>query len=279
MNLNTLLSPMLSTWLKRSTTQIPAFNEVKPDGAANNYNRYTNDLAELEERSNVIADKTVLFKDTVNYCGFDLTQRDLLLLSAINHILITTEKKEMKILDYGGACGEHYLAIRKFLPAHLSVRWVVIDRPDMVKIAVSRNLSSEELVFISDLEKIKGVDLIFSSSILQFEANPYHTLKKLLELKARFILFDQVCLNLNNSDSVGVSQSLLSEHGPGPLPDYYRDKPLKLPYTLLAFNRFMSLVTDSYELVYRAGENKTNRFKPDQLSVTRSLFLERKTLV
>jgi hypothetical protein len=68
------------------------------------------------ELCNMIADKTAVHAVKLKEKPFNLNPTNLFLLSSINHYININSKKDLQILDFGGACGTHYFEIKRFMP-------------------------------------------------------------------------------------------------------------------------------------------------------------------
>lgn len=66
------------------------------------------------ELCDVIADKTVAFRDQSNSKQNLVNSSMVFLLAAICDSRVAKSSKSMTILDFGGACGAHYFEIKSF---------------------------------------------------------------------------------------------------------------------------------------------------------------------
>ena len=98
----------------------------------------TSDAYQNIELCNMIADKTIIHIETLKERPFSLNPTNVFLLSAINQYINIYSKKNLKILDFGGACGAHYFEIRRFIPNDVSLKWYVVETAQMVKSAIDR---------------------------------------------------------------------------------------------------------------------------------------------
>lgn len=100
--------------------------------------------------------------------------------------LLTAGKQRLSVIDFGGACGAHYLLLRKLLP-ECRLCWHVVETPEITRQA--RNISSSELFFFPSIQAathaLKGaVDLVFTANALHHTDDPLAYLESLLLLKA-----------------------------------------------------------------------------------------------
>lgn len=202
------------------------------------------------ELCNMIADKTIIYRDTLSQQTNTLNSTNVFLLSAINHIRITHSLKSITILDFGGACGAHFFEIRKFLPETIQLKWIVVETPQMVLSAKTKNIETKELTFLDNMNNLPQIDFIYSSGALQYTSKPYGFLEDLLKIGANSILFNRMMFNENDRDLITIQTSSLSTNGPGQMPKQYTDKIMTYPHTTLSFNKFNSIVLKTYKLTW-----------------------------
>jgi putative methyltransferase (TIGR04325 family) len=87
---------------------------------------------------------------------------------------LAISRKELNVIDFGGACGIHYFFVKVLFGNRVSLRWHVVETPRMGSAAV--DMEDGQLKFFDDLEKAKSelgrVDLLFSSGALQCVSQP-----------------------------------------------------------------------------------------------------------
>ncbi|MDP3567663.1 methyltransferase, TIGR04325 family [Sediminibacterium sp.] len=224
------------------------------------------------ELCDMIAEKTIVYKDSLIQQPNSLTATNVFLLAAINNIRITDSLKSMTILDFGGACGAHFFEIRKFLPETFNLKWIVVETPQMVLSAKTKFIETKELIFLDNMNNLPPIDFIYSSSTLQYTAKPYEFLENLLKVGANSILFNRMMFNENDRDLITIQKSSLSNNGPGPMPKQFTDKIISYPHTTLSFNKFNSVVLKSYNLTWVFNE-ATGSYKIGNESIIgRGLF-------
>lgn len=208
----------------------------------------TNDAYQNTELCNMIADKTEIYIQTLKKKPHNLNAANVFLMAAINQYLIDSGKKELRILDFGGACGAHYFEMKRFIPEHISLKWYVVETGQMVKSAIAKGLNNEELQFISSIEEIKStIDFVHSSSALQYVPDPYAFTNMLIQIGADRIFFNRMMFNESDRDFVTVQNSPLSSNGPGKLPEGYTDKIISYPHTTISLQKFNAMFeTNNY---------------------------------
>lgn len=203
----------------------------------------TTDAYQNEELCNIIADKTLGHVEFLNRKPYTLNPTTVYLAFAMNYFANASGKKGITVLDFGGACGAHYYEVRSILPKTVSLKWIVVETEQMIRSAVSRGIAKGELHFIGRIEDVlEPVDFVHSSSALQYVPSPYEFLMKLINVRAKMILFNRMMFNKNNCDIITVQRSFLSSNGPGELPSGYTDKPIMYPHTTMAYDRMNSMM-------------------------------------
>jgi len=224
------------------------------------------------ELCNMIADKTILFRDSLIQQPNTLNATNVFLLAAINNIRINDSLKSMTILDFGGACGAHFFEIRKFLPETFQLKWIVVETPQMVLSAKSKKIETKELAFVDSLDNLPTIDFIYSSCALHYTSKPYEFLENLLKIGVNSILFNRMMFNENDKDLITIQKSSLSKNGPGPMPKKYTDKIMSYPLTTFSFIKFNSIVLKKYKLTWVFNEGTGSYEIGNEPIIGRGLF-------
>lgn len=165
--------------------------------------------------------------------------------------IIDKNSTEIRVMDFGGACGALYFQMRKYFPQNLKIQWAVVETPAMVKKA--KNLESEELKFYDSIEdavnQLINIDVLHTSATLQALENPREYLLKLLNLKSKYIFFNRVGVHKGEKDLYTVHRSKLSWNGPGDLPEGYLDKWVKYPYGFMSEAFFLQSIQNQYDII------------------------------
>jgi len=138
----------------------------------------------------------------------------------------------VRVLDFGGAFGVAYFLIRqKGIP---TARWAVVESSSFTR--HRRSLESDSLRFfdrVSDAVAWLGeVDLLYSSSALQYTPNPERSLGELIAMTPRVLGLLRCALSRGDR-IITIQSSRLSENGPGPLPDGFIDREVRYPITFM----------------------------------------------
>lgn len=194
----------------------------------------------------MVADKTVLHIARIKNNPSALNATTVYLPLALNYLANALKKDRITVLDFGGACGAHYYEARRIVPQSIVLNWIVVETEQMVRSAISRNLTNEELTFTTQLGDItEPVDLLHSSSTLQYVPAPYHFLQQLIDIDAKGMLFNRMMFHSGVEDVITVQRSMLSANGPGSLPPGYIDKPVRYPHTTLSINKFVTAIINA----------------------------------
>jgi putative methyltransferase (TIGR04325 family) len=165
---------------------------------------------------------------------------------------------ELNVIDFGGACGAHYFFSKALARGRFSMRWHVVETPNMVNMASS--LEDGQLKFYDDLEKAKNalgrVDIVFTSSTLQYVPRPYESLKRLTECGASSIFITRVGLSTLSTELIMVQAADLSANGPGPMPAGMKDSVTKYPVTFARKDKFEEIISKNYLIQIQLMEDK-----------------------
>lgn len=200
------------------------------------------------ELCNMIADKTRVQKELLQQQPYSLRANNAFFLAAIHQHLNLHSTRTVSVLDFGGACGDHYFELRRLIPRDVSLKWIVVETERMVTAALDRNLGNDELAFTSSISEIEtGIDVVHSSSALQYVPNPYEFLDLLAGFKAQWMFFNRMMFNEDDREFITIQRSLLSANGPGNLPPGYEDRIVSYPHTTMSFKKFdTSVVARGY---------------------------------
>lgn len=245
MDLKNFLPPVLTDFI-RNNRQVKKYKTYEEAFSQCTLNAYEN-----EELCNMIADKTLAHIESLKQKPFTFNPTTIYLAFALNYFVNRFDKKSITILDFGGACGAHFFEIRNIIPKSILLKWIVVETAQMIRSANSRSLGNDDLIFTSSIENISiPVDFIHSSGTLQYVPEPFDFLKKLIDKKAKMILFNRMMFNRGSEDIITVQRSLLSLNGPGKLPWGYADKPIKYPHTTISITKIEAeMKKGSYECI------------------------------
>jgi len=184
------------------------------------------------------------------------------LLPMIAGVAATGAAHPVRVLDFGGAAGVHFLAAKAAFPAR-PMRWAVVETPSMVEAAAAK-LGNDELRFFADIAAaetwLERVDLMHCDSALQYVPEPETTLDALIGLAAPTMLW--VRLMLANRRERFVQTSRLKDNGPGPLPEGIADRAVSYSAIRLPHAAFLAAHERAgYGLAWKARDTHTFLFR------------------
>jgi putative methyltransferase (TIGR04325 family) len=179
----------------------------------------------------VVSQKTSRFaKELQQTRKLDLTAlRSMIFLGAIQ----PCNRDTLRVLDFGGACGYHYL-IAKALQPTLNYDWRVVESEAMAE-AGTKDHQTDELSFFPSISACVREDwlpeVIFASSSLQYVPDPNYTVSELLNIGSELCYITRTPLSDFDQSLVTIQKSALSNNGPGALPQGFTDQIVTYPIT------------------------------------------------
>jgi putative methyltransferase (TIGR04325 family) len=173
-------------------------------------------------------------------------------------LAMSVRDDHLNVIDFGGACGTHFLYARALFPPSINITWHVVETPAMVDGA--RQFENESLRFFSRLEDARAalphVDLAFSSSTTQCTPDPLKTTQDLVNLEAANLCITRTGMSHEPRVLRTVQHSFLRYNGPGPMPRTMVDGPTSFPLTIVPLAQMMQIIQQAYDVVYQACEQK-----------------------
>lgn len=155
----------------------------------------------------------------------------------------------LRVLDFGGGGGSHYLIAKAVFGDKIDLRWNVVETETMV--AEGKRLEDGQLKFFRSVDAavkdLGQVDLVFSSGALQYTPDPIQCLEALLSVGASHLFITRTALS-ESGQKIIIQQSMLSTNGPGPLPDGVQDKSLSYPATFVSKDAFEAAIKKCYDI-------------------------------
>jgi putative methyltransferase (TIGR04325 family) len=223
-----------------------------------------------------VFEKTGLIKGQMLNGKFPLSDSTTQSLLAVLLSLQFGEKQnELKVIDFGGACGAHYFQIRPFLPSNAKIDWIIVETPRMAEKAMA--FETDELHFVTSLleakEKLRSVDLLHSSGTLQYTPDPKTTVREFIMCHPNYIFLNRLALSATDA-FITIQESLLSANGPGPLPHLMGDKLCCYPITYFPKHQLEKILTQNYRIRFNFADTKTFVGKKET-HINTALFAER----
>ncbi len=155
-------------------------------------------------------------------------------------------ERPLKVLDFGGGCGFHYLRVAAAMRTPL--QWAIVETPTMAaraeKIAQGRFRAFTDIAGAADA--LGRIDLVHASSSIQYVPEPRDALKTLAALRPRYLMLARLPV-WGLAQTVGLQVSPLSANGIGPMPPHIADRQVAYPITFINFDEIMNILAD-YEI-------------------------------
>lgn len=252
-----------------TSTTFPSFSDALSSCESDSYQ--ANDVVRA------MVAKNAIFRTSLT-SGRSVPPSALAMLPALVSLSTHDPNRPFTVIDFGGNAGYHYWVMRKLIPEPLPIRWHVVETPAMVQAA--QELETDELRFFDTIAAAANgfahVDLIFSSSALQYTPSPAQFLKDLLTVGASSVFITRTPFAEDSSQPiVTVQHSRLSENGPGPLPEGFTDRWLKYPITYLPRDELEQLLAIDYTTQFTLDEGSgVFRLRGKKIRMT-SYFFQR----
>lgn len=156
-----------------------------------------------------------------------------LLLLAI--MRVACARPTVRVLDFGGACGAHFLLARALAPREVELRWAVVETSAMVDAA--RDGISSDIHFFAAIEEaataLGAVDVVFANNSLQYTADPAFCLDQLVGLDSESLCICKVPTGATPRVFFTVQTSRIADNGPGAPPAGVSDRKVRYPMAVL----------------------------------------------
>lgn len=183
---------------------------------------------------------------------------DLSSLRTFIGIAASLNKKNLRVIDFGGAAGTHYFFAKAVLN-DIELDWRVVETSAMVNEAKRQGLESDELRFFDDLDtasKDSSIDLVFASGSVHCTPKPYDFLAALASIEASVLMVTRT--PITDSPCVLLQRSTLAANGVGEIPKELgiSDKTISYPATMMDKNRVENILSNFGEITLRIVEDK-----------------------
>lgn len=121
----------------------------------------------------------------------------------------------------------------------------------------------------SAVDWLGGVDLLYSSSAVQYFPDPVGLLRDAVALRAPVQLWQRFPI-AKQTNAIVVQVSRLADNGIGPLPPGFADREIRYPCTYLTESNFLREFSPNYRTVLRVPSAETTC---DGLATSGWLFL------
>ena len=169
---------------------------------------------------------------------------------------LSAQGGNLNVIDFGGGGGYHCLLAKIAFGGERTLKWHVVETPEMVGEAVK--IKDADLRFYDDITDAKNdlakVDLVFSSSALQYCPDPLYFLKELVKIDAKYLFITRTPFVDSAENIIAIQKSSLSSNGPGPLPEGIKDRSVFYPITYVSRSAVEDILSQNYEIRFMTDE-------------------------
>ncbi len=249
-----LIPPLLLKWMQFLFIRTDSFDLHQFHTYAEALLACKKSAYDSEKLIKCIIRKNIDYKHAIKLNGtFDLAA-----LRTIFGISLASEGKKLNVLDFGGGGGYHYTIANTTLGKNKELKWNVVETALMVKEA--QRISDHNLKFFDNIKDAKNdlgsVDVIFTSSTLQYLPDPLHQLRLLLEVGARYLFITRTPFNDATDNIITLQTSRVSNHGPGPLPLGFEDEKIVCPITYMCRKKIEDVLREKYVIRFMINEGQ-----------------------
>ena len=179
-----------------------------------------------------------------------------LLMFVINLFLTKFEGKTPSFIDFGGACGESIILLKKLFGDEIQKKSWIIESPQIVKeskkwkFTENINFSSQLIDVISE----NKIDIFFTSGTIQSIKNPYEIISNVARSNIPFIALTRN--NFAENEIISAQISRLSDNGIGSHLEKYKDELIYYPNTTIIKKTIIDLFKENgYSLLFDSKNN------------------------
>lgn len=170
--------------------------------------------------------------------AFDEPQYPLSLLAFILRALLE-HRGELNLVDFGGFLGTTYFQARDFIAAAASVRWTVVELPQVVEVAQKELQQEGPLQFLNSLSEALAArpNVVLLSGVAQNLPDPFSAFREIRQAEASWVLFDRTVV-IESPESRIAIQSVIRQ-----------GREVSWPVRLFSRSDLLREWTPDYELV------------------------------
>ena len=174
-----------------------------------------------------------------------------LLMFIVNLYLRKFDRGIPSFVDFGGACGESIILLKKLFGDEIIKKSWIIESPQIVK--ESKNWQfTKSLNFSSSLNNIiseNNIDIFFTSGTIQSLKNPYEILSSVAKSNIPFVALTRN--NFSENTIIKAQISRLADNGIGSHLEKYKDKLIYYPVTTILKKRIIDLFKENgYSILF-----------------------------
>jgi putative methyltransferase (TIGR04325 family) len=253
------IKKLISKFIKRNQISYATYEEALLACKNNNY------LS--EELVRVVIEKNVLYRKRLKFNP--IFQQSVL--SILAGICPALSGKRLNVIDFGGGGGNHYSVVNTILSPKYPIKWHVIETKPMCEKA--QKLTNKNLRFFNEIDdaanEIGDIDLVITSSALQYCNDPLFYLQQLINLNAPYLFISRTPFIASNFPKkiIAIQSSYLASNGPGPLPSKYKNKTVLYPITYVSKNLVEKIIGQKYMIRFQLEETNEN-FQFNNISIS-----------
>jgi len=169
-----------------------------------------------------------------------------------------------KVLDLGGAAGYHYFLSKGFLGKEYKLDWNIVENSTMANLC-KKKIKIKELFFFDNILKVKKkIDIVFSSSSINYFPDPKKILNDLLNFPCKYYYFTRTPLS-SKKDLDFDQFSKLSENGPGKL-FIKNDEFIKYRNKILTKKNFEKIITRHCKILFSFKDEEKSLFYQEKVN-------------
>lgn len=173
--------------------------------------------------------------------------------------------RQLRVLDFGGGLGPGYAVAQRSPLARAELLWAAIDMPACVKSA--KQFETPNLKFFDSIDAgigwLKGVDIVYVNSVLQYLQSPESTLQRLLDAQPQWVVLMRTVIGPRRC--VQIMESPLSWEYAGKLPESIPDRTMRNICTTMAYPVLQKIMADNgYDIAIGQCSSTVAWFQRDQ---------------
>lgn len=176
---------------------------------------------------------------------------------------LARDDNRINVIDFGGGGGNHLTIANIGFADTVYINWNIIETPRFVEKA--KLISVDNLNYYDELkaatEALDKIDLVLTSSALQYCPDPIGMLEELTRTGAKYLYLTRTPFNSGDKTIYSTQSSYLSGNGPGPLPTGFEDRQISYPIGYASRSKVEEVLEARYEILFKADEGEAPAFK------------------